>query len=380
MADRGREPRSRSPPEGGQKETQPKHKSKKEKKAEKEQQKAAARKLLEALDSEDSDDLPTDGSASAGTVALLTTDNSALSLDFINSLASSINDLTTAMKEVQVGMKSMQKESQEQRSQIAVILGELQGMKVSIAQNNAQYQADMDKMNADINERIAKLRAAAPPIAVPAPRRAASSSGRATSPTSTPTPGGHRPTRLWLKGFRETLTSKFLNDYANKAVARLPPEHRVGAKPGAPGFGAVVYVDYPPGTLMTPIKKAFADLQLAHVDDEGKEHPIRVATDQPLAVRHKGRLLGELWKLVEPHLATLLEATCPRAHKLGTSNGKLFLVVTDRPVELFSTALDDQGNLTINGNKNNVLKYGITEAIIQSWITTATRAAERAGQ
>jgi hypothetical protein len=183
-----------------------------------------------------------------------------------------------------------------------------------------------------------------------------------------------------LKGFRETLTSKFLNEYAKQALDRISPDLRAEAKLGAPGFGAVVYIDYPLGTLMNPIRKALVDLKLVHKDEEGNEHPIRVATDQPLAVRHKGRLLGELWKLVEPHLANLPDGSCSRGFKLGTSNGKLFLVISERPVELFATALDDQGNLTVNLSAKIPKKLGITESLAQSWITTATKAADRAAQ
>jgi hypothetical protein len=379
MADRGRDPRSRSPHEGG---PPKKHKSKKEKKAEKEKQKAAARQLLETPDSEDSEDSQVDGSASAGTVALLPTDNTVLSLDFVNSLANSINDLTSAMKEVQVGMKAMQKDSQDQRSQIAVILGELQGMKATIAQNNAQHKDEMDKMNEDINTKIAQLRAAAPPIAVPVPGRASSSAGLAAPAASSGplAPGTRRPTRLWLKGFKEVLTSRFLVDFAIAAVARLAPDLRTGAKPGAPGFGAVCYIDYPANTHMKPIRDAMVDLQLTHSDMEGNSHKIRISLDQSLEVRHKGRTLGELWKLVEPHLTGLPAEVRPKEYKLGNSNGKLFLIIGSRPLELFATHLDEQGTLHTTPNDKNLATIQVKEELAQAWITAAARSALRIRQ
>jgi hypothetical protein len=261
------------------------------------------------------------------------------------------------------------------------VVSQVEKIVANTTERMTKFETDMKAANDDINARIAKLTTTTPatPTHAAAAGRAASSTAPASS-SATVAPGGYRPTRIWLKGFRETLTSKFLNEYSKNALARISPDLSAGAKPGAPGFGAVVYIDYPPGTLMNPIRKALTDLQLVHKDEAGTEHPIRVATDQPLAVRHKGRLLGELWKLVEPHLANLPSDSRPRNFKLGTSNGKLFLVVSDRPVELFSTTMDDQGNLTVHMNEKNSPKYGITESMAQSWITTATRAAERAGQ
>jgi hypothetical protein len=214
---------------------------------------------------------------------------------------------------------------------------------------------------------------ASSPSADPAPHASVAKVGQATA-------NGHRPTRLWLKGFKETLTTKFLIDFARRAIERLAPDLRVGAKPGAFGFGATVYVDYPANTYMLPIRTALTALQLTHTDSEGNTHVIRVSPDQPLDVRHKGRALGELWKLVEPHLSGLPAADCPKDFKLGNSNGKLFLVIDNRPLELFSTLLDDQGNLTIVHNAKNTKKYKINEELAQAWASTASRTALRAGR
>jgi hypothetical protein len=312
--------------------------------------------------------------ASCGIVALPRAENAVLSVDFINSLANSINDLTTAMKDVQVGMRTMQQESREQRGQIAVILGEIQGMKVSIAQNNTQYKNDMDKLNAEINEKIAKLKASAPPLA-PAPSTASASTGpsAAASPPAVPGSGGARPTRIWIKGFRETLTSKYLVNFANKVLANLPVDLQAGAKAGAPGFGAVVYVDFPPGTEMGRVKKAMTDQNLEHTDDKGEKHKLRTAPDVPLGVRHRGRVLGELWKLLEPHLARHLEG---QEFKLGNSNGKLFLIQSDRPLELFRTT-SDSTSLQVHPNSANLAKISVDSALASTWVESASRAALR---
>jgi hypothetical protein len=325
--------------------------------------------------------------AAPGAALALPTDNSVLSIDFVNSLANSINDLTRTMKDVQLGMQAMQRESQEQRGQIAAIVGELQSMRTMIQTNNTKYETEMATLNDDINTKLEQMKAASARLgAATAPPPSASSSSSAAAQAASassggpPAPGIHRPTRIWLKGFKETLTTKFLNEYARKALDRISPDLRGGAKPGAPGFGPVVYIDYPPGTLMAPIKAALLDLDLKHTDDAGQEHSIRVTSDQPLAVRHKGRVLGELWKLVEPYLNGLPTATRPKNFRLGNSNGKLFLVLDHRPLELFATTFDDFGTMHVTPNMANLGKYKVDDAMAQSWATAASRSAARVGQ
>jgi hypothetical protein len=150
-----------------------------------------------------------------------------------------------------------------------------------------------------------------------------------------------------IKGFKDILTTKYLNDFARKAVDRLPSELRTGAKTGAPGFGPAAYIDYPINTRVAPIKDALIGLNLTHKDENGEVHALRISSDLPLAVRHKGRVLGELWKLVEPFLSGLPAAVKPQNFQLGNSNGKLFLVLERRPVELFVTSVDDTGTMHV---------------------------------
>jgi hypothetical protein len=49
---------------------------------------------------------------------------------------------------------------------------------------------------------------------------------------------------------------------------------------------------------------------------------------------------GELWKLVLPHLEALQDLT---DIKLGSSNGRLFLINGDRPTASFAVVADDSG-------------------------------------
>jgi hypothetical protein len=333
--------------------------------------------------------LPGGAAGSADAVAAsplaLPTDNSVLSIDFVNSLATSINALTTNMKEVQLGMVALQRESREQRGQIATIVGELQSMRTLVQKTNQKYEDDMNSLNKDINEKLAKLQAdttklgAAPP-APPSSSYAAAASRAASSSGGGPAVGSHRPTRIWIKGFGEVLTTRFLNEFAQGAVDKLPPDLRAGAKTGAPGFGPSVYIDFPPDSRIAVVKDALAKLSLKHTDEGGKVHSLRISSDLPLAVRHKARVLGELWKLVEAHLSSHPSCSSLSGFKLGNSNGKLFLITGPRPLELFSTSADDHGTLHINPNLANLNKFEISEPMARSWATSAACSAARPGQ
>jgi hypothetical protein len=373
MADRGRarDSRSRSPSKGGRK-------SKKEKKADREKKKDEARKILEQPDSDSSEEAHGTGS----TVAL-PTDVQQIDADLINSLCRSINTMTTAMAKVEQGLSQVQHELRLQKAQIESVVTQVETIATNTDARMKQFEADMKAANDDIDGRLAKLAAATAssrPVsfASAAARGAAGSAGPApTVAAGGPPAGGFRPTRVWIKGFKETLTTKYLNEYARKAADRLPPDLRGVAKTGAPGFGSAVFLDFPDGTLMNPIKSALIDMDLKHTDESGVEHSLRISTDQPLEVRHKGRALGELWKLVEPHLSGLPAASRPTGFKLGSSNGKLFLVLNNRPIELFSTYIDDRGAMHINPNLDNLGKYQVDEAMAQSWACAASRSAAR---
>jgi hypothetical protein len=322
--------------------------------------------------------------AVAAPVLALSTDNTVLSIDFVNSLASSINGLTTTMKEVQLGMQALQRESHEQRGQIAAIVGELQGMRALVQSNNNKYETDMANLNKDINAKLELLKADSalpgaahhPPPAssyAAAAASAASSSGGGP-PAARPT---HRPCRLWLKGFGETLTTKALIAYADAAVARLPAEHRSGAKAGAPGFGAVVYIDFPADAAISTIKQHLSDLKLKHKQDNDDIKDIRVTNDMPIPVRHKAKVLGELWQKVKAHLERLPVDERPDPIQLSNNNGKLYLVIGTRPLELFGTAIDPQGLLQVNAKPANLSKYKIDTKIADAWVVDAVAAASR---
>jgi hypothetical protein len=327
------------------------------------------------------------GSAAAGvtSVALaLPTNNSVLSIDFVNSLASSINDLTSTMKDVQLGMQAMQRESREQRGQIAVIVSELQSMRTLVQTNNNKYETEMATLNKDINAKLEQMKAASAPRGAAAPPPSASSSGSAAAQAAPAAGGGppaarlaHHPSRLWMKGFGETLTTKALNHFAEAAIARLPDDLRSGAKAGAPGFGAVVYIDFPATAAMSTIKRHLADMKLQHTQDNGDIKDIRITNDMPIPVRYKAKVLGELWQKVKAHLNNLPAEERPEPIQLSNNNGKLYLVIGTRPHELFGTSLDPQGNMQVNAKNPNLMKYKISNDLADAWIVDAVASAAR---
>jgi hypothetical protein len=327
------------------------------------------------------------GSASATTTTAvaLPTDNSVLSIDFINSLACSINDLTSTMKDVQLGMKALQRESREQRGQLADVVSELQSMKTTIQTNNKKYESEMAALNDDIKAKLASLKASS---GKPSPSAAASSASAASaglaearSTSTTSTAAGHRPshrpTRLWFKGFGETLTTKALNQFTSEAVARLPNDLGKDAKSGAPGFGQVAFVDFPSTAPITTIKQHLNDFKLQHTLEDGNKKSIRIVNDMPIPVRYSAKILGGLWQQVKDHLTKLNDPSVPDPIQLSTSNGKLFLIRGSRPLLLFDTLPDNHGILQVHPKVENLALFAVTVEMADAWVKDAVKAASR---
>jgi hypothetical protein len=370
-----RDSRSRSPSKGGKA-------GKKERREERARKREEGERGNQSPDTVSSDGQD-QGTGSARQLAIPAGDQ-VLTVDFVNSLATNISELMISVRELHTGMKEVQKEQRDQRGHISGILSEMQAMRSSIAANNEQHKQDMEALNKEVETKLASLRASTTAMKPPSSASASSVSPGPPGPpaASPPSAGvsGHRPTRIWIKGFKEVLTTKYLNDFAQKAVAQLSPDLQAGAKTGAPGFGSAVYIDYPSSTRVAPIRTALQELSLKHVDENGKEHMLRIHPDIPLAVRHKGRVLGEIWKTVEPHIGNLGSGLRPKNYKLGNSNGKLFLILDHRPLELFATQVDGQGTLHVTPHLENLKKYEIDEAMAQAWIASACRSASRGGQ
>jgi hypothetical protein len=311
-------------------------------------------------------------------------DDQVLTAGFVNSLATSINELIVSVKDIHLGMQSLQKESREQRGQISAILGELQTMRASIATSNTKYQDDMTNLNKDIEAKLASLRASSGKLVPPAAASASSASAGPSGPSSTsattavagPRPS-HRPTRLWFKGFGEILTTKALNQFTSQAVDRLPKELRTDAKSGSPGFGQVAYVDFPSSAAIATIKQHLNDMKLQHTLENGEKQNIRIANDVPIPVRYTSKILGELWQKVKEHLSKLTDPALPEPIQLSNSNGKLYLIRGARPLMLFETRSDANNNMHVTAKTDNLIPYKITTELADAWIADAVKAAAR---
>jgi hypothetical protein len=383
MADRGRRcasgSRSRSPSKGGTK------MSKKEKKQARERRKAEGRRSRNSPDTDSSSEVAKADSSAPLQLAIPAGDQ-VVSVDFVNALASNINELMVSVKELHVGMKDMQKESREQRGQISAILGELQSMRSTITASNNKYKDDMNTLNKDIEAKLASLQAnSAKPL--PSASSSASASSSLVGPSRPPSlPSAaaavghrplHRPSRLWFKGFGEILTTKALNQFTSEAVGRLPKELAKDAKSGAPGFGQVAYVDFPLTAPISTIKQHLTDLKLQHTLENGDTKNIRIANDVPIPVRYTSKILGGLWQQVKEHLSQLVDPAVPEPIQLSTSNGKLYLIRGARPLLLFDTRPDANGTLQVIPKTDHLALFKITVEVAEAWITDAVKAASR---
>jgi hypothetical protein len=283
-------------------------------------------------------------------------------------------------------MKDLQRESREQRSHIADIVTELQDMKNFVKTNNQKYKDEMEALNTDIKEKLASLKASSGRQLPPTPSTTSASSASAgpsgPPPTSaaTSTSGSrplHRPSRLWFKGFGETLTTKALNQFTAAAVARLPNDLGKDAKSGAPGFGQVAFVDFPPTAPITTIKKHLNDFKLQHTLENGAKKDIRIANDMPIPVRYSSKILGGLWQNVKEHLIKHPDPSVPEPIQLSTSNGKLYLIRGDRPLLLFDTQSDNHGVLQVTPKADNLALFAITVELTDAWVKDAVKAASR---
>jgi hypothetical protein len=106
------------------------------------------------------------------------------------------------------------------------------------------------------------------------------------------------------------------------------------------------------------LRQQFAELQLQHKDSGGNLRDVCTARDVALAVRHKGRVLGELWEFVLAHLNNWPPPKKPQNLQLGSSNGRPFLMMSIRPIELCSTSIDDSNNLCVFPTEGNLAFVG----------------------
>jgi hypothetical protein len=139
----------------------------------------------------------------------------------------------------------------------------------------------------------------------------------------------------------------------------------------------VAFVDFPANAAIATIKQHLMDMKLQHTTDEGDTKDIRITNDIPIPMRYKSKVLGELWQKVKAHLGTLPPDARPDPIQLSNSNGKLYLVLGSRPLELFETSIDIQGNMHVAAKAAHLNRYKITNELTEAWIADAVASAAR---
>jgi hypothetical protein len=79
-------------------------------------------------------------------------------------------------------------------------------------------------------------------------------------------------------------------------------------------------------------------------------------------------------KFLQPHVDVRDEC---EGYRLGNSNGRLFYIFGERPLELFAATMTDK-DLTITPNEKNLAKLGVSAAQAHAWVVAASKAFARA--
>ena len=292
-------------------------------------------------------------------------------------ILTSLNALTVNVQTLSDGMSHLRQDMDSQRGQLDRVLEHVNKLETKTAQDFESYKESAEQANEAINKKIAdmekNLKHNQPTSARASGSAAAAGSGPA-SPAAAPRPADHKPLRLWLRGFGETLTTRFLVNFAKEAIAGMPPNMQESVRVGAPGFGAAVFLDCHDERVLHFTKDFLSGKSLKHRDSNGKEQAIRIGRDLSLPIRHRAKVLGELWTSVDQHMKTSLPGD---EYKLGTSNGQLFLIRGDRPTQLFRTAVNGKGCLETEINNQGMQKIGASDDIAKAWVAAAERAAAR---
>jgi hypothetical protein len=283
-------------------------------------------------------------------------------------------------------MSEIRKEAREQRSQIKTVVEEMQRMSIDTAEQNRNFKKDMKDLNKDINDKLAMLKkrtdalpAAGAPSAATYSAAAASDLPRPWSEgplLAAPTRGpGEHPYRLWLKGFRDTLTTKQLVHFATTQVlTKLPPTLQAGAVARAPGFGAAVYIDFAATTDMKDAKNQVNAMKLTYTNSENNTVDIRASGDISLKVRYKNKFVGEVWSRLRKHLE---EQPNFGPFQIAQSSGKMFVLKNEKPTEVFKVVYDEKGAMTLEPKTANLVTMGVDDQLAAKWISLAADAAAR---
>jgi hypothetical protein len=175
----------------------------------------------------------------------------------------------------------------------------------------------------------------------------------------------------WIKGYPRDLTTKQLRVEAARILSlRDIDEEDVDVI--VRGFGRSLAVKFPLAEHARDFREEARDVAHAWVDPRDKAvHPLKFMGDKPLFVRLRDRVFAVLWQKALPKVLAKHSGG-----KLGQSRGKLWAIVEECPVSLFSSRPDpdDPARFLLEADLANCLDFGITREEANVWIAAALRA------
>jgi uncharacterized coiled-coil protein SlyX len=177
---------------------------------------------------------------------------------------------------------------------------------------------------------------------------------------------------VWVKGYPRDLTTKQLRAEASRILAL----HEVDEEDVdiiVRGFGRSFAIKFSSAESARDFREEARDNAHEWVDPRDKEvHQLRFMGDKPLFVRLRDRVFASLWHKALPKVV----AKHPGG-KLGQSRGKLWAIIDDCPVSLFSSRLDpdDPARFQLEADLVNCQDFGISRDDANVWIAAALRTA-----
>jgi hypothetical protein len=215
-------------------------------------------------------------------------------------------------------------------------------------------------------------RAAAPALA--SSRTASGSAARPvpTSPSSSAATTGKN--RIWVKGFVTTQTSMIMATSAKAYIGHLSPALQADARVQAAGFGVAISVVFSSKENADLAFDALREVKLPFLNRSTKmSEALRITRDLPFTARSRNRVTGVLWTHVNIHLRD----TGVTGYSLAQSNGRLYVIIDESPLELFKVMSVKEGETSrfeTTANFANLLRYNISREIAATWADEASGA------
>jgi hypothetical protein len=211
--------------------------------------------------------------------------------------------------------------------------------------------------------------ASAAASATPAAAHASQHSAQSSS-----SPAGTVKNRLWIKGFISTQTSMLMAVSARAYLATLPPDLQADGRVQAAGFGVAISLIFSSKASADAAYNELREVKLPFLDPKtGISECLRVTRDLPFTARSRNRVTGALWTQVSKHL----KDSKHDFNGLAQSNGCLYVIIKESPVELFKVLTVKEGETSrfdATANFANLLQFGISRELATTWSDEASGA------